>query len=524
MERNIMPKEHILANDIITDHRERMLNLKKYYPFFRLSDISFSWFREGEYENLDMGYILMAVLRFFIEENNFKEQDVTYQQYVSFMTECIKRDFGIILDENDNKILVDYIFEKLKNDGKPFFFEYYDPIERIKKISRVKLLESRIQDGTVWYSISADGIEFYLDTKEIKDESKISVEQLLLEKMIQSKDFKGGTQVVKRINQEVNRLYFRKNQVIELLTTNVFSGVEAYREFFDTGIRWFDEEQKLFVKNKELIQAALKKSENKKIIEESDQFYRTSNEIYRLDTELKVAMNNHSQLLKACIDLGIKTDDMIHKSKLSRLRSRFDFKSMLENIIQKGQPSDMDILIKPFMGLNMHKTFSIDKLQDILTYKTQIYDTPEISKEETEKDIVFQDEIEHNRFVINCKTLLQILFEMLYENDEISLRDYNLKVKELLSDAVFKNGDYYVFLVHLCEKKIYELSDGQFAEETFLDEIIREFINEPMFLPFKGMRFHLELAGGEVDEIEVKGYATITNFRIKKESVEYGKS
>ena len=163
-----MPKEHILVNDIITEHRERMLNLKKYYPFFKLSEVSFSWFMDGKYDNLDMGYILMAVLRFFIEENNFKEQDVTYTKYYEFMSECIRRDFGIILDEQDNKVLVDYIFDKLNNDGKPFSFEYYDPVERIKKISRVKLLTSRIQDGMVWYAISSDGIEFYLDTKEIR--------------------------------------------------------------------------------------------------------------------------------------------------------------------------------------------------------------------------------------------------------------------------------------------------------------------------------------------------------------------
>ena len=55
-----MPKEQILVNDIVTQHRERMLNLKKYYPFFRLSEVSFSWFKDGEYaDRLDMGYILM---------------------------------------------------------------------------------------------------------------------------------------------------------------------------------------------------------------------------------------------------------------------------------------------------------------------------------------------------------------------------------------------------------------------------------------------------------------------------------
>ena len=59
-----------------------MLNLKKYYPFFKLMDVSFAQFQEGRYEMLDMGYIVMGILRFFIEENNFKEKDVTYPEYL----------------------------------------------------------------------------------------------------------------------------------------------------------------------------------------------------------------------------------------------------------------------------------------------------------------------------------------------------------------------------------------------------------------------------------------------------------
>ena len=70
----------------------------------------------------------------------------------------------------------------------------------------MKIIESSIRENTVWYSISADAIEFYLDTKEIKDESRISVSQLLLEKMINSQNFLGGGEVGERINEEGIRL------------------------------------------------------------------------------------------------------------------------------------------------------------------------------------------------------------------------------------------------------------------------------------------------------------------------------
>lgn len=63
-----------MVNDIVSGHRARMLNLKKYYPFFKLTEISLSQFKDGKYEILDMGYIVMGILRFFIEENNFNEK------------------------------------------------------------------------------------------------------------------------------------------------------------------------------------------------------------------------------------------------------------------------------------------------------------------------------------------------------------------------------------------------------------------------------------------------------------------
>ena len=178
-----------------------------------------------------MGYILMAVLRFFIEENNFKEKDVTYPEYLDFLWLKLKRDFGLDLNEQDSKEIADYIFDKIKNDGRPFEFSYFDPVDRKKRVSRMKIIESSIRDNTVWYSISPDAIEFYLDTKEIKDESRISVSQLLLEKMINSQNFRGGVEVVERINEEVNRLKLKKHEVLTILSGDVFAGIEAYEEF-----------------------------------------------------------------------------------------------------------------------------------------------------------------------------------------------------------------------------------------------------------------------------------------------------
>ena len=58
-----MAKQYVMINDIIEEHNARMYNLRKYYPFFVLSETAFTQYRDGRYNSLDMGYITMAVLR-----------------------------------------------------------------------------------------------------------------------------------------------------------------------------------------------------------------------------------------------------------------------------------------------------------------------------------------------------------------------------------------------------------------------------------------------------------------------------
>lgn len=508
-----MPQENILVNDIITDHRERMLNLKKYYPFFRLSEVSFSWYKEGIYDSLDMGYILMAVLRFFIEENNFKERDVTYSEYADFMSRCIRRDFNLNPPQGDMGVLVDYIFDKLKNDGKPFVFRYFDPVDRKKKISRVRLIESHIEDGTVWYSVSPEAIEFYLDTKEIKDESRISIEQILLEKMIQSKDFKGGTDVVRRINKEVDRLWLKKNQVMALLAADIFSGLEAYEDFFNTGVKWFEEEQKLFIKNSELISAAQKRAESDKSNDDYASYLKITGEIYQLDTELKIAMNNHLKLLSACTQLGIMADEMVKKAKLGRLRLSFDFRNALQLAMKQDDITLLGPLVRPIMGLNINKTFGIRRIEELLTYRAGREEKAELIEDAVAENIVYDDELEDERIRQNYSSLIKILLSLLKRRESFELRTFNELAGKIFGDALFDNGDYYSFLVHLCQKKEYSFDTDKHTMETFLDEIFMECAQKQEYEQYLGVHFTIEPEGQ--DEITPADGFTISDIHFQ---------
>lgn len=497
-----MSEEYTLVRDIVCDHNERMLNIKKYYPFFKLSEVSFSQYKEGKYEVLDMGYILMAVLRFFIEENNFHEKLVSYEEYASFMHEVFLRDFELEVEKEEEKELISYIFDKLKNDGKPFSCEYFDPVIKQKKIIRTRLIDNKILNDKVMYVITSDAITFYLDTKEIKDESNITIAQVLLTKMISTRNFKGGTEVIVRINNEVCRLIARENEILNILSYDVFAGIKAYEDFMDNTAKWFDEEQKLFGKNKELVEKALRSCEN------DAGYYAAMEDIYHLESELNRAMNNHSELLRACTALQAKTDEIVVGAKLNRIRSAFDFRKVLSELIRMDIVENLELFTKPLFKPAIRKSFSLTLLDDMLTYKADDKETAERIKENEYNDnFRFEDEIEDDRIYNNYNVFMAVLFDILIGKEKFTLSEYNKELVVICGEIVLKHADYYSFLVHLCQKKSYDMITVLEKPDTFLEELIcRRFEeNKDRYKKYKSLAFELAFNGEtvQIDENEI---------------------
>lgn len=461
-----MAEKYIMIHDILSEHKDRMLNLKKYYPFFVLCDTTFSQYKEGKYSNLDMGYITMATLRFLINENNFHESEITYEQYEAFLLEILHREFGLTEPEEEERELCGYIFDKIKNDGKAFTFPYFDPEEKKKKTSRVKLIDSRIVDGVVLYHVTTDGIEFYLDTKEIKEESNISVQQLLLEKMIRSENFAGGIEVVKRINNEVGKLSLKKKEVLDLLGYDVFAGAKASEEYMAKVAKWFEEESKLFEKNRALIDKAYSKanSESGSVV---------LKEIHKLDTELKKTIIRHGELIRETIELQNIADEMIGRAKLRKLRPVFQFRDALQKAMKQDRADRLGMLMAPLFMPKLTKSFAVESVDRMLESKADNADYGEkIEKKQVDADYVYEDELEEERIGENFGRLFEELLEQLWKHGKTTLPELMAIYEIKFGKEIYRNGDVYSFLVHLAQKNRYEFKHMQDKQDTFLEGIV----------------------------------------------------
>lgn len=510
-----MTNQTTMLREIIEEHSDRIKNMKKYYPYFRLAELSLAQYRDGQFARLDMGYITLAVIRFFIEENNFKEKDVTYQEYYVFLKELLKRDFELELEKEEEQDLIAFLFDKLKNEGKPFGFDYYDPADHKHKTMRSRLVDSKIEDGVVYYYITSDAIEFYLDTKEIKDESTINVEQLLLEKLIGSQNFRGGTEVAKRINNEVGRLMRRKNEVLGILSYDVFAGVEAFEKFMGSTMRWFKEEQKLFTRNSDLIHKALERAQSDG--EQGDyqsRYYQAIDEIYQLELELKRAIARHSELLSACTALQKKVSELVAKSKFAALKRSLDFKRLGQRLLERDRADLLEVLVMPLFDVHVEKTLPVTRLEDLLMVNPEKAETAEAVAGGEEQAYVYEDEIEDARIQKNYILLFENLLRTLEKKEAFTLKEWQQQLKEQLGESVLKNADYYSFLVHFVQKKNYDVRQMVEKPDTFLEEAVRIFLEEHH--EYEAAALTLTMLPGE--ELALGPHMSVTNFIIEGRS------
>ena len=491
-----MAEKYSLIDDIIRNHSERILNLRKFYPFFTLAEGTFNQYKDGRFKFLDMGYISLAVLRYFINENSFNDSLVKYKGYERFCLELLERDFGLKASEEysreELKELARYIFDKLRNYGRAFEMSFYDPVEHKNKLVRVRLIDSVVKEEEVEYSITEDGIEFYLTTKEVRDESRINMDQLLLEKMIKSENFRGSMDVIERINIEVKALDKKREEVIQLLLTDVHAGTAAVDEYMDQTALWFNEERKSFARNRELVDKAvarLNMGDNSK----------TARDITRLQTMLKQTIESHSELIAKAAELSRFSDEMVRRSRTRSLRASFDYEALLGRIIAEDRGDILEQMIMPFLLPRRYKSLSIHTIDNVILQKTG--ETLKGEKKENETpdlDFKYEDELLTENVGQNFAKLFAELLERLRKWDRLTLQEYNAILEIKFGEDIYKNRDYYSFLTHLAGKTEYSVKSMRDDAETFLEGMVVEHLSEDRLDEYSDISFEIEYGNEEI--------------------------
>ena len=292
--------------------------------------------------------------------------------------------------------------------------------------------------------------------------------------MIVGENFSGGIEVVRRINSEVNRLIREKDEIVNLLSIDVFKGAEEYENYMKTVGKWFADEQKLFAKNKALVDKAITKASYDNMGKGN---LKAMEEISQLELELKRTIIKHGSLISSTMELQNISDNIIHKAKLQKLRPAFDFAGQLQSIIKEDRPDKILTILAPLFAPRIVKTFSMTSIDHMLTLKSEDNaKTTKVKKEQLDPNFRYEDELLDEQISANFTKLFHELLDQLNKWGHLSLKEFNGILEVKFGKEIYDNKDYYSFLTHLAQKDRYSVDEILAKPDTMLEGMLVDHI------------------------------------------------
>ena len=138
-----------------------------------------------------------------------------------------------------------------------------------------------------------------------------------------------------------------------------------------------------------------------------------------------------------------------------------------------------------------------------------------ISETTEEVMYVYEDEIEEERIENNYHVFIRGLLDFLLQVEEASLSDFNEILKEKYSESIFANGDYYSFLVHMSQKKYYDIDMVVEKPDTFFEEYLKDVVIKDEDDKYSGIILTLEFNEENILKLKEDFEISDIYFRLK---------
>ena len=189
-----------------------------------------------------------------------------------------------------------------------------------------------------------------------------------------------------------------------------------------------------------------------------------------------------------------------------------DFKRTGMRLMEKDRADLLEALILPLLDIHTAKTFSLNRLDELLLVSPEKTETIESASQGEEQLYIYEDEVEDARIQKNYILLFENLLKTLQVHSAITLGQWQEQLIKQLGEQVLKNSDYYSFLVHLTQKKEYSVQKIIEKPDTFLEEAVKVFLEEQEI--YQDMTFHLQMLPDE--EIFCGEKMSVTNVLIER--------
>jgi hypothetical protein len=437
----------------------RLDYLKKYYPFFRI--YATSNLQKTEY---DAPFLALDVLTFLIEQGRLLGRPVPIDEIEEHIQQTLVNVYpSITFDVRD---VTRSLLGMLETDtqGMLYQYQYFDPLHQRMVEEFIQLIEYDVKESA--YRITDTGLDFMISTKELPEESKISVTLILFEKQIKSGSFRNALATIRELNLAVQLKKRRKEALLEKLITGGKNVVEDFEQYSQEVLSQLKHENELFTQVHLLLTEL---SENREKIANNTHLTVTEEDfiiIKDIAVEVEHGYKIHNALLNEFTDFP-EDYERINRIRLNSLfEKRYQFQEALENHIRANVSNEIHIItIHPLLFARVPKRFNLLKIfehQIIASKKNDLLDTRSMEDWTDEKPI---DTIVGERQSQNFLTYAKILLNALSEKKQLTLGTYIDAIIQQTGKDGIRNVDLIPFLLELNSNSEFHLTKEIRKEE-----------------------------------------------------------
>jgi len=439
---------------------KRLDYLKKFYPFFRI--YATANLQKLEY---DAPFLAVDILTFLIEHGRLEGRAVPVEE----IEEHVRQTLVIIYPgiAFDTKEVTRSILGMLETDtqGMLYQYQYFDP--RHQKIIEeyIHLIEFDVKESA--YRITDTGLDFMISTKELPEESKISVTLILFEKQIKSGSFRNALATIRELNLAVQLKTKKKEELLEKLVTGGNDVVEDFGKYSHDVLSQLKHENELFTQVNLLLKGL---SENREKLTNNAELAKNEDEfivIKEIAIEVEHGYRIHNALLNEFTDFP-EDYERINRIRLNSLfEKRYQFQEALENHIRSNISNDVHIItIHPLLHAKIPRKFNLLKIfepQPIIGRKNEIVDSRLLEDWPGKKS---RELIIEERQAQNFTTYAKILLNAISEKNSLDLLSYLNEIDRVIGPEGIKNVDLIPFLLELNSNSEFCFTRKNLAEES----------------------------------------------------------
>lgn len=505
---------------------DRVESLRKYYPFFYLFNYKYTMLKG--FEHVNFGEVCLSLLSFMFYENKLKNQKIQYTNIKDYLEMLLVSLYGINPKPDELDKFTNDVLDKIQGEngaGYEINFPIFDKDKDKDKIKNVKYITrtGEEESGKQNFEITPLAIDLLLATKEFTEESKITISLLLLKKLITDSEYDNALLSLTHVNAEVIKQISKVYEIEMNLIYGGNKGYESFIEYRNQADKRQKEEEELFSETMEQIRllredfaTQVKKSE---IGEKEKNAFKCLDE---MDKELNKTVELHQQLLGKIVILTRKADEILKQKRAKLLRPSFDFSTYMNRLNKVGSAENLSHFVAPFLPLNIDKSFSLGKLNDMLLCGTTKQGQEEFLHEIDEDDIIidtdkFNREI-RERVEHNYKYVLNYFYSILKNKDEISLDEIIQTSYNNEMDNMLKNPDFVgviIDMIRLNETKYLQNEDKTNNEEEESNaNLLKKVLSDTQKNHYAD--YTIEIKAIEDSYVEIASGFNMTNVLIKR--------